>query len=51
MSLDRFTELYLSYRNDFVSVEAFAAWYNLSLDTANSIITLGRAVSALHEAV
>jgi len=51
MSLDRFVELYLSYRNDFLTVEAFAAYYGLSMNTANSIVTIGRAISALPEKV
>ena len=51
MSLERFTELYLDYRNNFITVEAFAQHHGLSLATANSIITLGRAISALHEGV
>lgn len=51
MSLDRFVELYLDYRNNFVTVEAFATHYGLSMNTANSIVTIGRAISALHEKV
>lgn len=51
MSLDRFTELYLDYRNNFVTVEAFASHYGLSLNTAKSIVAIGRAISALHEGV
>lgn len=49
MSLDRFVELYLSYRNDFLTIEAFAAYYNLSHETATKIIDCGRTISELEE--
>lgn len=49
MSLDRFVELYLDYRNNFLTVEAFAAHYGLSLSTATKIVECGRTISALEE--
>jgi hypothetical protein len=47
MSLDRFVELYLSYRNDFLSVEAFAEYYGLSLMDANTIVRAGRMIGQI----
>lgn len=47
MSLDRFVELYLDWRNNFLTVEAFAEHHGLGLDTAQQIIHLGRTVAAL----
>lgn len=47
MSLDEFTTLYLSWRNEFVTMEAFAREYGLSYAVATEIITLGRAIGNL----
>lgn len=47
MSLDRFVELYLDWRNNFLTVEAFAEHHGLSLGTAQQIIHLGREIAAL----
>jgi hypothetical protein len=49
MSLDRFVELYLDYRNNFLTVEAFAAHYGLSYKTAEAIVVCGRTISNLEE--
>lgn len=35
-------ELYLDYTNNFLSLEGFAEYYNLSLADANIIIEYGR---------
>jgi len=35
-------QLYLSYVNDFLTVERFAGHYNISVEKANKIINLGR---------
>ena len=45
MSLDNFVTYYLDYRNNFSTVEAFAAWYGFSMETATVIIECGRAIS------
>lgn len=50
MSLDEFTKLYLSWRNEFVTMEAFAREYGLSYAVATEIITLGRAIGNIGEA-
>lgn len=50
MSLDEFTRLYLSWRNEFVTMEAFAREYGLSYAVATEIITLGRAIGNIGEA-
>lgn len=49
MSLDRFVELYLDYRNNFLTMEAFASHYGLSFETATKIIECGRTIAALEE--
>lgn len=51
MSLDEFTRLYLSWRNEFVTMEAFAREYGLSYAVATEIITLGRAIGNIRAAV
>lgn len=38
-------KLYLSYVNDFVTVEWFAAYYNLSIEGAEKIIKIGRTLT------
>jgi len=35
-------EIYLSYRNDFLTVEGFADYHHLSDENARQIIDLGR---------
>jgi hypothetical protein len=47
MSLDRFVELYLDYRNNFLNVWSFAAHYGLPILTAERIVEYGRAISNL----
>lgn len=41
---DRIQELYLDYVNNFLSVERFAEYYNMSERKANRTIELGRQV-------
>ncbi len=38
----RIETLYLSYVNDFLTVERFSEYYNISIEKANKIINLGR---------
>lgn len=45
MTLQAFVDMYLDYRNNFLTVEAFADYYRISVDKANQIIKLGREVS------
>jgi hypothetical protein len=49
MSLDRFVELYLDYRNNFLTVQAFAAHYGLSILDVNKIVECGRTISSIEE--
>lgn len=35
-------KLYLSYTNDFISIQAFADYYGLTLEQAQSVIARGR---------
>jgi hypothetical protein len=45
MSLDQFTNLYLSYLNDFLTVGAFAEYHGLTLDDASFIVDIGSQIS------
>lgn len=47
MSLDKFTEMYLDYVNNFLSVERFAEYYGITLHSARELIELGAIVSNL----
>lgn len=38
----RILELFISYRNDFISTNAFAEYYQLTIAQAESVITRGR---------
>lgn len=49
MALDEFVKLYLSYVNDFITIERFAEYYNLTLDKANFIVSTGRSISYFNE--
>ena len=42
MGLLKVKNLYLSYVNDFLTVERFAEFYGLSVSNANQIIELGQ---------
>ena len=48
MSLDTFTKMYMDYRNNFLTAEAFAAHYGISVNTATQIINAGRTVVAIN---
>jgi hypothetical protein len=41
---DGYKILYLTYVNDYLTVEKFASDHNLSVDGANNIINIGRAI-------
>lgn len=47
MALDTFVKMYLDYRNNFISVEAFALHYDLSPSTAEQIVLAGRLISSI----
>ena len=49
MSLDYFVEMYLSYRNDFLTVECFASYYDITESKARFIVDTGRAVMGYGE--
>lgn len=41
MTLDYFIKLYLSWRNDFLTIEAFASYYGISEEKAKFIADAG----------
>lgn len=49
MALDQFVELYLDYRNNFLTVEAFASFHGLPLEWAKEIVECGRRISKIGE--
>lgn len=46
MPLYNFTEMYLDYVNNFLTVEKFAEHYGITLESAQFIIDTGRAIDA-----
>ena len=44
MSLDKFTEMYLDWVNNFLTVARFAEHYSISEEKALFIINTGRAI-------
>ena len=48
MSLDSFVIMYLDYVNNFLSVEAFAHHYAITVSTAEQIIIAGRLVKSIN---
>jgi len=42
-------ERFLEYKNDFLSVSGFASFYDIDLDIADEIISLGRRVTVYYE--
>ena len=44
MTLDKFTEMYLDWINNFLTVERFAEYYEISLEQAQEIIDMGRKI-------
>lgn len=47
MSLDKFTEMYLDWFNNFLTVERFAEYYEINVEQAQQIINLGREIGSL----
>lgn len=47
MALQTFVEMYLDYRNNFLTVEAFAVHYGISIEVAEKIVQAGRAITAI----
>lgn len=48
MSLDKFVSMYLDYRNNFLTVGAFADYYGISDKNAKRIIDIGRQISEIN---
>jgi hypothetical protein len=49
MSLEEFATLYLSYVNEFLTVEGFASHYGLTIEKAEFIVMTGRAIAYFGE--
>ena len=47
MSLDKFVTMYLDWVNNFLTVECFAEYYQISVDDAQKIIDIGRSIDKL----
>jgi hypothetical protein len=45
MNDKKIEQMYLDYFNNFLSVDYFAEWYNMSVDTATNIINEGRKIN------
>lgn len=45
---DKYAELYLDYVNNFLTVERFAEYYNMSESYANHVIEIGRKLNELN---
>ena len=43
-NLDGYKILYLTYKNDYLTIGKFAEDHNITLDVANNIINIGRAL-------
>ena len=41
-NLDGYKILYLTYKNDYLTIGKFASDHNITLDVANNIINIGR---------
>lgn len=48
MSLDKFVSMYLDYRNNFITIGAFADYYAINDKTAEKIIDIGRQISEIN---
>lgn len=48
MALDTFVNMYLDYRNNFLTAEAFAAHYGISVNTAEQIVLAGRLITSIN---
>lgn len=44
MPLDQFAKLYLSWVNDFLTIESFASYYGLTLESAKFIVHTGHTI-------
>jgi len=42
MTLQKFVDMYLDWRNNFLTVERFAEYYGMTLESAQFIIDTGR---------
>lgn len=51
MTIARWTELYLDYFNNFLTVEAFAAHYSLDILVAYEIVKIGRLIDLINPEV
>jgi len=40
-----YEEMYLSWFNDFLTIERFAEFYNITVSKANQIINIGRKIN------
>ena len=47
MSLDKFTQMYLDYVNNFITIDKFAEHYNISMYAARKIVQLGQDINHL----
>lgn len=47
MSIARWTELYLDYVNNFLTIDAFAAHHSIELETAVEIVRVGRIMNLI----
>ena len=47
MSLDQFVTLYIDYVNNFITVERFAEYYAIDVDSAQKILDCGRTISQI----
>lgn len=48
MALNPFCEMYLDYVNNFLTVEAFACHYGISVQVAEQIIMAGQLIKAIN---
>lgn len=47
MTLAKFTEMYLDWINNFLTIERFAEYYEISVEQAQEIIDIGRKIGKL----
>lgn len=45
MTIDKFTEMYLEWVSNFLTIEKFAAYYGISVQKAEEIVAIGRRIS------
>lgn len=51
MSIDRWTELYLDYVNNFLTIDAFASHHGLDILVAVDIVRVGRLINLINPEV